>query len=132
MPSVMNKLMTNLSKSSVKFMDSLRLDSKHELSAKQKRKRAENSLERTSMRLDGFEMYAFVASLAAGFSFSGLDTLGSLEHWPEILILPFSASVVISIFSGLYSTLIFCLCSLYSKTALAEGKDLRMATFLHR
>ncbi|KAL1512316.1 hypothetical protein AB1Y20_005578 [Prymnesium parvum] len=101
------------------------------LSPKQRLLRSATSLERCALRLDGFEMYAFVASMAAGFSFSGLDTLGGLEHWPALLVLPFAASVVVSIFSGLFATLVFCLCSLYSKTALAEGKDLRMHTFLH-
>ena len=96
-------------------------------------------IERIAMRLDGFEMYAFLASLVAGFSFGCLndvDALPSLkERVPAFMCytasLTFALSLVCSIFSGLYATCVFALCSLYSKTALAEAKDARMRQFLH-
>lgn len=92
-------------------------------------------LDRITLRLDGFEMYAFLTSLIAGFSFSCLDGLETKLHtasptFGPLLMVAFSVSLVVSIFTGLYATVIFALCSLYSKTALAEGKDQRMRVFL--
>ena len=83
-------------------------------------------------------MYAFLASRIAGFSFGCLnefDQLPSLHQrvpwWVAFPIsLTFALSLVASIFCGLYATCVFALCSLYSKTALAEQKDSRMRTFL--
>lgn len=90
----------------------------------------ELELDRATLRLDGFEMYAFVASMTAGFSFSALDALSGVEHWPWPIALTFAISMIVSIFTGIYATLTFALCSLYAKTALAEGKDDRMVDFL--
>ena len=101
----------------------------------------ESTLERLAMRLDGFEMYAFLSSLIAGFSYGALSELGGAvsnaeENLPALLARPFSLlfalTLVASIFSGLYATCVFALCSLYSKTALAENKDSRMTAFLQR
>ena len=88
-------------------------------------------LDRVALRLDGFEMYSFLASLISGFSYGCLndfDPRAGLrekldERYCDALSLLFSLSMVFSIFSGLYATCIFALCSLYSKTALAEHKD---------
>jgi hypothetical protein len=99
----------------------------------------DTDMERIAMRLDGFEMYAFLASLIAGFSFGCLneltDALPTLNsRFPFAVSFPlsllFSFSLIGSIFCGLYSTCVFALCSLYSKTALAERKDERMRNFL--
>lgn len=95
-------------------------------------------LDRVALRLDGFEMYSFLASLISGFSYGCLndfDPRAGLrekldERYCDALSLLFSLSMVFSIFSGLYATCIFALCSLYSKTALAEHKDGRMRAFL--
>ena len=92
----------------------------------------ELELDRVTLRLDGFEMYAFVASMTAGFSFSALDALSCVEHWPWPISLLFATSMVVSIFTGIFATLTFALCSLYAKTALAESKDERMYAFLKR
>ena len=92
----------------------------------------ELELDRVTLRLDGFEMYAFVASMTAGFSFSALDALSCVEHWPWPISLAFATSMVVSIFTGIFATLTFALCSLYAKTALAESKDERMVAFLKR
>ena len=128
------------------FRDALQMDSPDGRSADGSSDAADNQapvvsdpveLDRVTLRLDGFEMYAFLTSLIAGFSFSCLD---GLETWAktstspkfvsELLMVVFSLSLMISIFSGLYATVVFALCSLYSKTALAEGKDQRMRDFL--
>lgn len=90
-------------------------------------------IERIAMRLDGFEMYAFLASLIAGFSFGCLnefDAMATLQSrfawWVSFPItLVFACSLIASTFCGLYATCVFALCSLYSKTALAECKDAR-------
>ena len=88
-------------------------------------------LERVAMRLDGFEMYSFLASLISGFSYGCLndsDTRPVLrEKLPnalaETVAVAYSFSMMLSIFTGLYATCVFAFCSLYSKTALAELKD---------
>ena len=93
----------------------------------------EVDIERIAMRLDGFEMYAFLASLIAGFSFGCLNEFDALpamqQRLPFYVSFPislvFAFSLVASIFCGLYATCVFALCSLYSKTALAEQKDER-------
>ena len=90
-------------------------------------------LERVAMRLDGFEMYSFLASLISGFSYACLndsDTRPVLrEKLPialaESIAVGYSFSMMLSIFTGLYATCVFAFCSLYSKTALAELKDSR-------
>lgn len=96
-------------------------------------------MERIAMRLDGFEMYAFLASLTAGFSFNCLNEFDALPEFEKrcpsrMLYYPvafaFSFSLVASIFCGLYTTCVFALCSLYAKTALAEQSDARMRSFL--
>ena len=58
-------------------------------------------IERIAMRLDGFEMYAFLASLIAGFSFGCLDeynTMPSLgERFPLVVSYPISLAFSISL-----------------------------------
>ena len=96
-------------------------------------------LDRLAMRLDGFEMYAFLASLISGSAYGCLSefedmSFRSLQIFPPALAwlisFAFALSLTLSILSSLYATCIFALCSLYSKTALAEMKDDRMSTFL--
>ena len=98
-------------------------------------------MERIAMRLDVFEMYAFLASLTAGFSFNCLNEFDALPEFEKrcpsrLLYYPvafaFAFSLVASIFCGLYTTCVFALCSLYSKTALAEQNDERMRGFLQQ
>ena len=120
------------------IIDAMRFDSEENVPSTATPEDDNVDIERIAMRLDGFEMYAFLASLVAGFSFGCLNEFDALPHlnkrlpwWMSYpLSVIFAFSLVASIFSGLYATCVFALCSLYSKTALAERKDARMKTFL--
>lgn len=115
----------------------VRMDSADDLVVASKREE-ENppplELDRVAMRLDGFEMYSFLASLISGFSYGCLAEFDANEAFKaklppplcDLLSLCFVVTMMASIFCGLYSTCVFALCSLYSKTALAELKDGRM------
>ena len=77
-------------------------------------------LDRVALRLDGFEMYSFLASMIAGFTYGCLTEIDVLQelnqklpsHIAACLAFAFSFNTMLSIQCGIYSTCVFALCSL--------------------
>ena len=102
-------------------------------------------LERSAIRLDGIEIYSVIGALQAGTSVGLMQEVGI-----NTLIDPLSAQVkefdmvwmcLSTIFllcgtaatlGGIYSTVIFALCSLYGKTALGMNRDRMYVHFMKK
>lgn len=92
-------------------------------------------LTRARIRLEGLHAYVVVATLMLNASlrlFSSVPKRGILETGDRVnnagKIL-FAATMVASVLSGLYTTVVFSLLGMYVKTALGMGKDLAEINF---
>ena len=101
------------------------------------------NLERSAIRLDGIEIYSVIGALQAGTSVGlmqevGLNTLvdpfsyqgQDIDLVWTILSTVFLISGTVATLGGIYSTVIFALCSLYGKTALGMDRDRMYVYFM--
>ena len=107
-------------------------------------------LDRAALRLDGLEIYSMIGALQAGTSVAIMQELGTLDEadhaaavasavsgqaaaatvpaavtWMATDLIRFAFLVcgTAASLGGIYSTIMFALCSLYGKTALGLGRD---------
>mmetsp|Transcript_814 Transcript_814/g.1288 ORF Transcript_814/g.1288 Transcript_814/m.1288 type:complete len:316 (+) Transcript_814:33-980(+) len=94
----------------------------------------DDAYERTALRLDGIEVYTVVSALTVGSSIACLDTYGEINNTAAswftcILNYLFMFANVVSIFTGLHSTLTFSLATMYGRTAIGLKRDVSFALF---
>ncbi|CAK0868659.1 unnamed protein product [Prorocentrum cordatum] len=92
----------------------------------------DSQLQRTAMRLEGFESYSTLAALFTGFSMQLLSSAIMTDqvegHSPmTFLVIMFSS---IGTLLALYSTIVFALCCLYGKASLGLNNDSGYLTFI--
>jgi hypothetical protein len=85
-------------------------------------------MDRTKIRLDGLASYSVIAALLLNncrhmFSSTNKRNDEAAPKTLKIFKTAFTALAIISIVSGMYTTVVFSLLGLYSKTALGMGKD---------
>ena len=90
------------------------------------------NLDRTKIRLDGLGGYASVSALllnAALRLFSSTPKTLDQRKWENAVKIFFVALVSATVIFGTYTTMVFSLLSLYSKTALGMGLDKEYVEF---
>jgi hypothetical protein len=98
----------------------------------------DNGFERSTVRLDGIEVYAVVSALTVASSIACLDAYGDIYKkgddeigitFSSMLNHTFMLANAVGIVSGLHATLIFSLVTMYGRTAVGLGRDLAFQTF---
>lgn len=119
----------------------IELQRKHELIHQNKQKKEgepDDSFERSTVRLDGIEVYAVVSALTVASSIACLDAFGdfygrtkgaSSMTFASFLNHAFIASNAVGILTGLHATLIFSLVTMYGRTAVGLGRDVAFQSF---
>jgi len=91
----------------------------------------ENGLQRATIRVEAFDTYGVIAAMVLSCAVSMFDncdpTVGGIVQ--QGVSLASLVSLSVSVLSGAYTTLVFTMISLYSKTALGMKKDESFAIF---
>lgn len=93
-----------------------------------------DAYDRSTVRLDGIEVYTVVSALTVASSIACLDAYGDINttgsiQVGSILDYVFLLSNTVGVLSGLHSTLIFSLATMYGRTAIGLGRDSSFHTF---
>ena len=90
------------------------------------------TINRISLRLDGFESYSVLGALVLGFALNNLTAVTSEEFngVPWLVTFVFVVLSVITSFASMYTLMVFALCSLYGKTSLGIKNDQGYSTFI--
>ena len=96
--------------------------------------------QRSTVRLDGIEVYAVVSALTVASSIACIEAYGDINSnkkgtyspfdFGEFLHYVFMLSNAISIFTGLHATLVFSLVTMYGRTAIGLGRDKAFHSFV--
>jgi hypothetical protein len=99
-------------------------------------------VERGTVRLDGLEVYAVVSALTCATLYQCFESFESKVDWLELynewrfaeLFVDsiFLLSSATGIISGLHSTLVFSLMTMYGRTAIGMGRDDAFTTFFQK
>ena len=89
--------------------------------------------ERSTVRLDGLEVYAVVSALTVASSIACMDAYGDIFYRMQVensatglatvMHIFFVLTNTVGILAGLHSTLIFSLATMYGRTAVGLGRD---------
>lgn len=108
---------------------------------KEEEKEDGNNLERTTVRIDGLEVYAVVSALTSATSiqcFEAFNVAGFMTLWQNEQYMELACDVVFfiagttGIVAGLHATLIFSLMTMYSRTAIGMHRDDVLDAFFQR
>uniref|UniRef100_A0A7S3Q649 Uncharacterized protein n=1 Tax=Chaetoceros debilis TaxID=122233 RepID=A0A7S3Q649_9STRA len=98
----------------------------------------EHTFERSTVRLDGIEVYAVVSALTVASSIACLDAYGDSadsKYW-NIFYPLFDAIFMLfhiaGILTGLHSTLVFSMVTMYGRTAIGLGRDKACQVFFSK
>lgn len=89
-------------------------------------------LARIQMRLAGWEHYSVAGALIAGFALSVISSVShsDFDDVPWILSLMFVLTSALSTLAGLYTAIVFALCSLYGLSSIGMKKDEQYIKFI--
>lgn len=94
--------------------------------------------ERCTVRLDGIEVYAVVSALTVASSIACLDTYGDMASGSDrktltvLFDMTFTLFNIVGILTGLHSTLVFSMVTMYGRTAIGLGRDLAFRDFFRQ
>lgn len=99
-----------------------------------------DAVERSSVRLDGIEVYAVVSALTVASSLACSDRYGAIYSAKSIqnnvavnsLHLIFRIANAVGLLTGLHSTFVFSLVTMYGRTAVGLGKDAELQIFFSK
>jgi hypothetical protein len=94
----------------------------------------DNTINRISLRLDGFESYSVLGALVLGFALNNISAVTGedFEGVPWIITFLFVVICVITSFASMYTLMVFALCSLYGKTSLGIKNDAGYTKFIQQ
>jgi len=80
--------------------------------------------QKVSFRLDGLEIYVLVSAISSSAAYDTMNEIiynGGAQDLPSLFDNSILGCAFVSTITGVYSTLVFSLCVLYSKTALGRA-----------